>query len=287
VAGVGSWNFDVLQDNPFVDEVLPVNAPWHNQRIQPQGLSAAMRYLLFSDEVKTLALRRCDIGIDVLGSPFGSMLLMRSGIPYRLGVRGYAGGHTAAQSCVNYNPEEQVGRSALHFAELLGAVDLPENRPQIYLGQKPEPSGRIVIAPGGGFSEKCWPVENYASLARLLSDFRIAVIGGGQDVESGKKIAAEGRETEVFAGKLSLRETFAIIAGARLVICNSSMAMHAAAAFRIPHLVLLGPLYPSAIRHALQWGHPESRFLGRELNRPSIASPAAAFATVLEMLDSP
>jgi len=286
VAGVGSWNFDVLQDNPFVDEVLPVNAPWHNQRIRPQGLSAALRYLLFSDEMKALALRRFEIGIDVLGSPFGSMLLMRAGIPYRLGVRGYAGGHTAAQGCVNYNPEEPVGRSALRFAELLGAVDLPENRPQIYLGQKPKPSGRIVIAPGGGFSEKCWPVDNFAGLVHLLSDFEISVIGGAQEVESGKKIADAGRKTEVLAGKLSLRETFGVIAGARLVICNSSMAMHAAAAFRIPHLVLLGPHYPSANAHALQWGHPESRFLGREGNRPAIASPAEAFAAALEMLDA-
>jgi len=275
-AGVGSWNFETLKGNPFVDEVLPVNAPWHNGRIKPQGSAAALRYVLSSDEVRTLALRRFDIGIDVLGSPFGSLLLMRAGIPFRLGVNGYAGGHTTAQRCVPYDPGMHVGRSALRFAELLGAVDLPENRPQIYLDQPPAPSGRIVLAPGGGFAEKCWPAENYIELARLLPDQQISVIGSTRDAPLGARIAAAGNAVEDLTGKLSLRESFRTIAAARLVICNSSMAMHAAAAFRIPALVLLGAFYPSAAAHGRQWGHSDSMVRGREPGRDAICSPGDA-----------
>ena len=154
IAGVGSWNLDVLKSNPFVDEVLPVNAPWHNQRTRPQGVRAALNYIMFSGEVKNIASHRCDIGIDVLGSAFGSLLLMRAGIPFRLGVRGYAGGHSAAQRCLAYDELGHVGRGALRFAELLGATALPENRPQLYLDTPLSPSDSVVIAPGGGFVGK-------------------------------------------------------------------------------------------------------------------------------------
>ena len=273
IVGAGSWNFDVLKNNPFVDEILPVNAPWHNQRTSPQGLFAALKYIFFSKEVRALAQRRCDIGIDVLGSEFGSMLLMRACIPFRLGVRGYAGGDSAAQRCVIYDEHEHVGRSALRFAELLGATDLPENRPQLFPDSQPGKGDAVVFAPGGGFAEKCWPVENYVELARLLSGRKIILIGGENDRPSAARIAQANAGAKDLVGKLSLRETFAIIAESTLVVCNSSMAMHAAAAFRKPCLVLLGGWFPSATAHATQWGYPETKVLGKEDGRPDIYTP--------------
>lgn len=280
IAGVGSWNFDVLKNNPFVDEILPVNAPWHNQQTGRQGLIPVLRYIGFSDEVNDLRHRCCDIGIDVLGSAFGSLLLMRCGIPFRLGVRGYAGGHSAAARCVIYNEREHIGRSALRFAEMLGATSLPENRPQIFLDSQPAATGSIVIAPGGGFAEKCWPLENYAELVRLLAGRKIIVIGGENDRPAAAKLAAANGGVEDATGKLSLRETFGVIAASALVICNSSMAMHVAAAFRKPCLVLLGGWYRSAQAHAAQWGYPESDMLGREDGRVGIYSPAEVFEFV-------
>gem|GEM_PF-116854 len=273
IAGVGSWNLDVLKNNPFVDEILPVNAPWHNQQTKPQGLFSALRYILFSGEINDITRGRCAIGIDVLGSAFGSLLLMRAGIPFRLGVRGYAGGQSAAQRCVIYDGNVHVGRAAMGFAELLGATDLPENRPQIYLDEQPSSSGAIVIAQGGGFAEKCWPLVNYMELVRLLAGRKIIVIGGKNDVAAGAKLASAGAGIEDATGKLSLRETFGVIAASALVICNSSMAMHAAAAFRKPSLVLLGDWISSASAHAAQWGYPESRVLGKDRGRDRIYSP--------------
>jgi hypothetical protein len=57
---------------------------------------------------------------------------------------------------------------ALRFAELLGAAGLPENRPQLFPEQPGTDAGQIVIAPGGGFAEKRWPLENFAALAAAL-----------------------------------------------------------------------------------------------------------------------
>ncbi len=281
VAGVGSWNFDVLKRNPFVDEVLPVNAPWHNGQVRPQGMGPALRYILTSAEAAALARCRFDIGIDVLGSQFGALLMLRCGIPFRLGVKGYAGGHTAMQRVVEFDETLHVGAGALRFAALLGASELPENRPQIYLDEPLQTGGHIVIAPGGGFPAKCWPVESFAALAASLSGSPVVVIGGSKDREAGARIAQTGAHVRDQTGRLSLRETFALIASARLVICNSSMAMHAAAAFRRPAFVLLGEYFDSASRHAAQWGYAETRVLGKDAGRSCIWSPGEVFEQVI------
>jgi heptosyltransferase-2 len=277
LAGIGTWNFDVLCGNPYVDEILPLNAPWHNGQVQSQGLAASGRYLAASSELTALARRQCDIGIDVLGSPQGSLLLMRAGVPWRLGVRGYAGGDSAAQQCVTFDAREHVGRAALRFAELLGATDLPENRPQIHLPNPPAPHGAIVCAPGGGFAEKCWPLTHFGALLDRLAPQRVIVIGGSRDTAAGASLARGRAHVEDRTARHSLRETFALIAGARAVVGNSSMAMHAAAAFRKPCLVLLGEYFSDAAQHAAQWAYPETRVLGRDPNHPAIWTPDEAW----------
>ena len=132
-AGVGDWNRDVLANNPHVTDVLPVNAPWNNKFIKSQRISDQIGYVRHSAEVKALREQQFEVGIDILGSHVGALLLMQARIPYRLGVRGYRGGHSAMQQNVIFRDDQHVGRAALRFAELLGATDLPECRPQLFL----------------------------------------------------------------------------------------------------------------------------------------------------------
>ena len=50
--GVGDWGHPILENNPWVDEILSVNAPWHNKVIAKQSILSGLRYVLFSPEVK-------------------------------------------------------------------------------------------------------------------------------------------------------------------------------------------------------------------------------------------
>ena len=88
------------------------------------------------------------------------------------------------------------------------------------------------------------------------------------------RIAEANTSTQNLAGKLvvarDVRDHRRILAA---VTGNSSMAMHAAAAFRKPCLVLLGGWFPSASAHAAQWGYPETKLLGKESGRPDIYTP--------------
>lgn len=273
-AAVGRWNVGVLRSNPHVSEVLAVDAPWFNKFVRRQGAFRALGFIASSSE---LARRRFDVGIDVLGSAWGSLLMLRAGIPYRLGVRGYAGGHSAVQACVEFDPWQHVGRGALRFAELLGATDLPPCRPQLFLSAAERAAGerawggggyRIAVGPGAGLAAKSWPPGRWEELTARLAELpgvRIAVAGGPGERRIGERLAGLYPAVRNLAGHLSLRETFALAAAADLVICNSSMLMHAAAAFDKSTVVLLGESFPSARQHDAQWGYPGTCWsLGRE-----------------------
>ncbi len=299
VAGVGAWAAPLLERNPHVDEIAMVNAPWFNRVTGTRTLSAIAWYVARSPEIGYLRSCRFDAGIDVLGSVYGSWLLMSAGIPLRLGVRGYAGGHTAAHHAVSYVAHEHVGRAALRFAELLGATAIPEVRPQVFLSPReleeaeaiwcalsPAQTRRIVVAPGGGHAERRWPVEAFALLARRLAadrGARIAVIGGKDDVERGRQVAAGHAQVATLCGRLDLRAACALIARADAVFCNSSLPMHAAAASGVPAVVLLGPAYPSARAHAAQWGYGAlTRVYGRDEPRSRIFAADEVLAALAE-----
>ena len=300
VAGVGNWSLDVLRHNPHVSEAMTVDAPWHNKYVPAQSPWDRIAYLRRHPQVEALVQRRFEVGIDVLGSAWGSLLLLRAHIPYRLGVRGYAGGHSAAQATVTFDPAEHVARMALRFAELLGAERLPLARPQLFLAEEERADAelwwrdelpgarrpRILIAPGGGLQARLWPAEGYALLSRdLVSGTHVVGVLAGRGEEQLSEEVARGLPG-IRVVSPPLREVFAVIAASDLVVCNSSMAMHVAAAFGKPTIVMLGDGFPSAAGHQAQWGYPGlTQSLGREEGqRASIFSPAEALAVVRSTL---
>jgi heptosyltransferase-2 len=298
VAGVGSWSLEVLRGNPHLSEALAVDAPWFNKYTAASGALGRLRWISRSPAAAELARRRFAVGIDVLGSAWGSLLLLRAGIPWRLGVAGFAGGHRGVQQAIPFAPGEHVGRMALRFAERLGATELPEVRPQLFLTPEERAAGearwssprrgfRLAIGPGGGHPERCWPPASFAALVRELAgvpDLEIAIVGGPRERALAAELAAISPGIRAFPD-LGLRETFALTAAADGVICNSSLLLHAAAAFRRPTLALLGPAFPSARHHQAQWGYPGTCWsLGRESDHEEVTTPDQALAAVHEHL---
>ncbi len=290
VAGVGSWSLDVLRGNPHLSEALAVDAPWFNKYTTPRGTLGRLRWIARSPAAAGLARRRFAVGIDVLGSAWGSLLLLRAGIPWRMGVTGFAGGHRGVQQAIPFAPGEHVGRMALRFAERLGATELPAVRPQLFLTAEERAAGealwtsprrgfRLAVGPGGGHPERCWPPESFAALLRALRtapELEIAVVGGPRERELAAELAASHPGARPLLD-LGLRENFALIAAADGVICNSSLLLHVAAAFSRPTLALLGPAFPSARQHQAQWGYPGTCWsLGREPRARGMATPEEA-----------
>src|SRR5437016_4067007 len=61
VVGVGSWNEEVLKNNPHVSEVVPIDVPWNN-RFVPRRPWSPISYMLFGNEVQRLRASKFDMG---------------------------------------------------------------------------------------------------------------------------------------------------------------------------------------------------------------------------------
>ena len=284
--GVGDWAMPLLENNPYVNKVISCNAPWHNKQNcrfpanSPKTFLEGLLYVLFSKESRYLTSNKFTHGIDILGSRQGSWLMRRAKIPNRFGVKGYAGGENWCTKYIDFNEQRRVAEAGLEFLKLMDTKVEIDPRPTIYLtknevaeaevawGKKSESTKRIIIAPGGGFPEKCWGDQNFSHLTNLLlknKNYQICIIGSEED--KNRISTNDSFQLTNLCGKLSLRQSAAIVSVADFVVCNTSLCMHLAGAFKIPALTLLGEWYDSAELHQKQWGYPESTIKGKELNQ--------------------
>ncbi len=311
LVGTGSWNLPLLEHNPYVDDILCLDAPWHNKALTKPGRGhlrtflEGLWYSLRSPQVKQLQALRADIGIDVLGSPQGAFLLMQTKIPYRLGVRGYAGGHSACQAYLDFDPDEHVSAFALKFLQLLGR----ENpgvapRPQLYLTPQEIQAAehqwlhdvngkrklRIVFAPGGGLREKCWPLDYFQALLKQIGqelEARVILTGSGEEKVLGEALRVCCPWVQDRIGCDSLRASLALAKQADCIICNSSLMMHVGAAFQKRTLVLLGSAFQDARAHARLWSYPAThRVLGKTSPVDTLPGPDQAWEIFNEMLQA-
>ena len=279
IAGVGSWGRPIVTNNPFIDEIVDLDVPWNNKVLQDQTISNAIRFLFRSKQVEALRGRNgFDVGIDVLGSHLGSLLMMRLGVRYRIGVRGYRGGWSGCERYIHFTRQIHVARAALAQAELLGVVNLPDPRPQLYLTSIERNDARqiwsipesnfpkqILVACGGGFEGKCWPAEAFGEALRRLSldakkrgeKLNILLVGGPADRDRAARVLSEEIPgARSICGETSLRTTFALAEAADLVLTNASMMLHAAAAFIRPTVAILGGVHTDLEEHDRLWGYP-------------------------------
>jgi len=222
--------------------------------------------------------------------------MLRAGIKSRFGVKGYAGGDQWCEDYVIFDENRNVANAALAFLPLIGCHKEIEPRPQIFLSKQEKEDGkkswnnkssrakRVVIAPGGGFPEKCWGDSRFTELTNLLlkeDNLQICILGSKEDRNRIKYQKNLGdKRIQNFCGTFDLRKSAALISEADFVFTNSSLCMHLAGAFKIPSITLLGDCYDSANLHQSQWGYIESQVLGKEISigKNLIVSATEAYA---------
>ena len=308
--GVGDWAKSLLQGNPNINEIRSCNAPWHNKQNcnfpanSPRTFLVGLSFILLSKQSRNLTRERFTFGIDVLGSRQGSWLMLRAGIKSRFGVKGYAGGDQWCEDYVIFDENRNVANAALAFLPLIGCHKEIEPRPQIFLSKqekedvrkiwntKTSRAKRVVIAPGGGFSEKCWGNSRFTELTNLLlkeDNLQICILGSKEDRNRIKYQKNLGyNKIQNFCGTIELRKSAALISEADFVFTNSSLCMHLAGAFKIPSITLLGECYDSASLHQSQWGYIESQVLGKEISfgKNNIVCATEAYACFQKTLQN-
>lgn len=125
----------------------------------------------------------------------------------------------------------------------------------------------LALQPGARWSNKRWPVEAYAGLARQAANaypgLQVAILGGKEDKALGTvvKQAAPERCLDL-TGELSLPEMVEWIRLSKLVVTNDTGPMHVAAALGKPVVALFGPTEPrrtgpyGQLENVLQLGLP-------------------------------
>jgi heptosyltransferase II len=106
-----------------------------------------------------------------------------------------------------------------------------------------------VFAPGAEFGPaKRWPTAHYATLARSLFQHHglpVVLLGSAKEAPLCDEISALApRACKVLAGRTSLDDAIALIAGAHGMVSNDSGLMHIGAAFGIAQVAVFGSTSP-------------------------------------------
>jgi heptosyltransferase-2 len=179
-----------------------------------------------------------------------ALLPFLASIPRRIGYHGEA--RIGLLTHRLKNPKDRPPMVA-YYSALSGESGLEHDRPRLLLPDAQvqlaldhhglQRGGYVVIAPGAEYGPaKRWP--HFGALAALL-DRPVVLLGSAKEAPLCDDIAVQAPQRCLnLAGKTSLMEAFALIAGAGQVVSNDSGLMHVAAAFGVPQVALFGSSSP-------------------------------------------
>jgi lipopolysaccharide heptosyltransferase I len=275
---------ELLAGNPFVRRVLPLDTLGWRAR----GRSAAAP----EDVVGGLAaLRRfhADVAIDFQGLVKSAVLGWLSHAPRRIGfARAWRREKPAAllyTERVEAPGREHVVEENLALVERFGArpvtracwqFPLPrdhaaETQIERRLGEM-DVERFVVINPGGGWTSKRWPPQQYAALIRALAEDEIVLVTGspGEEPWIHEIVHSAGwaGAARVVYFPSTLLEFVALARRARLLVGGDTGPLHLAAAVGTPVVAIYGPTNPRrngpfASGDIVLTNHPDSQELRR------------------------
>lgn len=117
--------------------------------------------------------------------------------------------------------------------------------------RRPNPGDLIVVHPGSGSPEKCWPANHFLDLIRSLRDMdrRVRVLLGDVEIDRWPpSLIDQFRQLAEVACPKTLTELLADISDAASYVGNDSGPSHLAAIIGLPTLCIFGPTNPAVWR---------------------------------------
>jgi len=250
---VGKWSADIARTAP-VDEVLVWSAPWVGRaREGADGSAELVR------RARSLRKERLDLAIDLQGDVRASLLMRLTGARRRVGYANTGGGWLLTDvvpldetvSWVEQNRRAVtavVGPAAGSPVELLTAEERGFGRRLIVDLGLASRRPLVAVHPGGGRAVKQWDLGRWAEVAqRLQQEFHATILFTGSEAD--RRLAEELSRRLQFrpvdlTGRLSLRETMALLAELDLFLSPDTGTMHAACAVGTPSVSVFGPSDP-------------------------------------------
>jgi ADP-heptose:LPS heptosyltransferase len=252
---VGRWSAEIAKSAP-VDEVLVWSAPWVGRA--DEG-AEPMRALL----ARAAELRRdgLDLALDLQGDVRASLLLWRSGARRRVGYANTGGRYLLTDVVALDETCSWVEQNRRAVATALGREAGPAPQRALLTEDERGFARRLLenlvletkrplvaIHPSGGRRIKQWPIDRWREVAaRLQKDHHatILVTGSAADAALARELGRELQPRPIdLTGKLSVRETLALLERLDLFLSPDTGPMHMACAVDTPSVSVFGPSDP-------------------------------------------
>ncbi|MBN2383723.1 lipopolysaccharide heptosyltransferase II [bacterium] len=270
---VGNWSRPVLEYNPHLTGLISFD----------DSILFHYKILAIFKLIRRIKKEKFDWAFIFQPSTMVHLLIMFSGIPYRIGFDNQGSGKTLNKA-VAWDIRDHT-YIAEKFLELIQVVGSRETRVKLEFFLSPqdiefsknfyrehkrvlEQSGAIIgLCPGGGVNPrdrvmaKLWPIDRYVSLLEHLSKQTEAcfiVFGLAEDQIYLKRLI---RNCQPFADRIidacmktTLHQLGALFMKCDLIITNDSAPLHVAVALGVPTVSIFGPtnhrvLLPAHTRH--------------------------------------
>jgi len=140
-----------------------------------------------------------------------------------------------------------------------------------------EPKKYACFVIGSAHADKCWPVENFASLAeKIYSQYDLKIVTSGVACEKSinERLKQSAKVPVIdLAGQTDLNQLKALLKSAKIVIGNDTGPSHIAAALDVPVVIIFGRSNPARVapyqkRHSIAAVEPYERGLKADSINP-------------------
>ncbi len=248
----------LIRNHPDLDEVIEFD----RKRFAKMGRSASATGEFFS-LMRDLRTRKFDLVIDLQGLFRSGWFTRVTRSPVRIGfaeARELAPlfyTHKIPRSEVNthavdrnYLVSQMLGFENEPLVTDLAITDDERDRASALLAEAglDGDAGFVAILPGARWETKKWLPDRFSKVIDLLKErtgMTTVLLGGPEEEELCGLIASQCEtEPSDLTGRTSIRELFALLERASLVLCHDSGPMHIAAALDKPMVSIVGPTNP-------------------------------------------
>lgn len=248
----------LLDGHPALDRIWAVKVPWH-RAWRGERLNRVKVGVELFKAVRRLRKEAFDAAVELRGDPRDILFMWLLGPKLRVGSDARGGGSWLH---VSLGPDQPVHR--VDFAQAVvglvgarpvdGGPEVPFRPEEVDFGRNVAAGSggqpRVAFHLGAGFATKCLPVPKFAAAARrlrqLYPEMVIYLVGGPDEAGlAARFIGGYDGPVVNLVGRLSLRQTAAVLREVDLFIGNDSAPMHFAAAAGVPVVTFFGPSEPA------------------------------------------
>lgn len=232
---------ELVVRDPLVAGVIPFD-----KRNRHKGLSGL---LSFARQLRGMSF---DCVYSLHRSYRTAFLLALARIPKRIGFSKGALSFLYTKKVRRLTSEHEVLRNLSLLEEVSSEADL-----RLYAPELSAVSDRVretvdagenyaVLVPGSAWKTKMWHWEGYRDVARYFLSLgkKVLVLGAPNEIDVAEQVSKD-IEVDNLAGATSIAESMLIIKNADVVVCNDSMSLHMASAFKIPTVTVFCATSPT------------------------------------------